>query len=342
MKNKKFKNVVKVISVVIIIIGILIIKSGYEYKENIVPVYNYSAQKDSNYEVLLNPNTFYESQNLPQGLYYASKSIKSFMINMIYDFKADKKAQIEYNYNITANLIGNVNDNNNQSKEIWNRNFVLSEKNDVQETDIIYVDEGINIDYEYYNELVNSYEETYDIKIDAILKVRFNISYNISNLESGIDIDNIEDYIELDIPITNTVTGVTENYEHLTSKNIMPSIQKENIKIIFYIIGAVLIISGIVMIIMMKNKKSPEEKYNYNIAHILKYYGDLIVTVINKPNLDGLKVLNINNLKDLVDVAEQNQNNIIHYEVIENTESDFYVIVNEYVYVYRVKSEKLK
>ena len=74
----------------------------------------------------------------------------------------------------------------------------------------------------------------------------------------------------------------------------------------------------------------------------MKYYKELIVTVTNEPNLADLKVMNINSLDDLIDVAEQNNSNIIHYETTKNLRSNLYVIVSGYVYVYIVTDEELK
>ena len=82
--------------------------------------------------------------------------------------------------------------------------------------------------------------------------------------------------------------------------------------------------------------------YNYNITHILKYYRDLIVTVSNKPDLTNLKIMKLVILEDLIDVAEQNKVNIIHYEVPNKEESNLYVIVRNYVYVYVVTAKQLK
>ena len=82
--------------------------------------------------------------------------------------------------------------------------------------------------------------------------------------------------------------------------------------------------------------------YNYNINHILKYYRDLIVTVINKPDFTDLKVMKLLVLEDLIDVAEQNQTNIIHYKEPKKEESNLYVIIDNYVYIYIVTSKQLK
>ena len=90
--------------------------------------------------------------------------------------------------------------------------------------------------------------------------------------------------------------------------------------------------------IINKNKK--EQIYNYNINHILKYYKNLIVTVTNELDLSNLKVMELLILDDLIDLAEQNQVNIIHYKVPNKEESNLYVIINDYAFIYVVTNKK--
>lgn len=332
-----------------ILTGLVFIKVGLDLGENITPVYNYTVQKSDDYKVLLKSNTFYATETLPKGGYYAAKSVDAFIIDFKYDFKGNKKTDIGYNYDITAELIGTAKTTDDEDKEVWNRNFTLLEsKNGNQvDTEDFFIDEEINIDYDYYNNLVRSYERTYGIIIDAVLKVRLNVFYNINLSNISVNTEEEQDYIELNIPITNTVTEAKENYENITYKDITTEIEGFNInKIIFYVIGGLFIIGAVVIIVirikLKKNEMAPQEKYNFNIKHILKYYKDLIVTVTNEPDLTNLKVMYIDSLDDLIDVAEQNQSNIIHYEVAKNVESNLYVIVGNYVYVYVVTDDELK
>lgn len=280
--------------------------------------------------------------------YYASKSINAYVINFNYKHKGDNKINVNYNYNITANLVGTVISNQNEDKEIWNRNYILLENNDnkLNNIDEFHINEEINIDYKYYNELARSYEREYGITINSVLKLRLNISYSINSLNLGTDNNHeIDDYIELDIPITNTVTEVKENYERNTTNDILIDNGNINVtQIILYIIGVVLIITAttITIIRIVKNKRKVKNLYESNMKRIMKYYRDLIVTVNNEPKIENLKIMNIELLEDLIDVAEQNKSNIIHYEVINNKKSNLYVIVNDYVYIYVVTDNKLK
>ena len=325
--EKKKINYFAVLIIILFLIGGIFIKLGFDYKEEILPIYYYNIEKTDNYEVVLKPNTFYETKVLGMGGCYASKSINNYRINFNYNFGANKRTDLEYNYNVTATLVGRVKTNDNQTKEVWNRNFILVENNNQirNNSNQFYIKEQVEIDYQYYNDFARSYEQEYGITIEAILKVRLNISSSINLSSLNIDKEKIEDYIELDIPITSTITEVNENYEHTASKSIMP-IAKNIYKnqIIFYVIGLFFIIGAVVVIIIeiIKNKSKVEEMYEKNITRILKYYRDIIVTVTNEPDLKDLKVMKLEILDDLIDVAEQNQSNIIRYEVIENEQSN--------------------
>lgn len=344
---KKTNYIIIFIITIMIVISAFFIKLGYDYNKKILPIYNYNIQKNDDYIVSLKENVFYTSKTLPSGKYYASKSVDSYIINFKYNFKGNLNTDLEYKYNITADLVGTVVDTDEQDKEVWTRNYILKKdiKNKQENINQFSLNEKINIDYENYNNLVRAYENQYGINIDAVLKVRFNISYNINLSKLNVDSQSSDDYIELDIPITNTVTQVNKNYENTLSKDIYPNFQNTiKVRIIYYIIGGLFILAAIIIIIVniKKHKKTPIEMYNKNINNIFKYYKDLIVTVTNSPDISNLKVMHLVILDDLIDVAEQNKSNIIHYETIQNKKSNLYVIVGNYVYVYEVSNKELR
>lgn len=170
-------------------------------------MYSYNIKKSDNYEVILKPNDFYLSETLPADRYYPSKAVDSYVIDFGYDFKVNREAELEYNYNVTAEMVGIVKSSDGKGEEVWTRDFdVLETKTGNVHQDNFLINEKVSINYDYYNNMARSYEETYGIAIDSILKVRFNIS-------SKLNTEQIDDYIELDINLTNTVTNVEENYQ---------------------------------------------------------------------------------------------------------------------------------
>lgn len=339
-KNINYISILVIIIMLILSITFLIF--GLNSKNNIKTIYSYSAQKNGDYKVLLKPNDFYVTETLPSDKYYAAKSVNKYIINFIYDFKASKKTNLNYNYNISAEIIGTVPSKDNQNQEVWNRTFPILENKESIYKDNFCVNEQVEIDYDYYNNLARSYEETYGIEIEATLKVYFNISCINENIK--LDEENkINDRIELDIDLSNTVTKVNKNYDETTNKDVMLETQNTE-KIVFYILSGICAIICITVIVvrLKQNNKTPEQKYEHNIKRILKYYKELIVTVTNEPNLADLKIMDITSIDDLIDVAEQNNSTIIHYEAIKNKRSNLYVIVNNYVYVYVVTDEILQ
>ncbi len=348
-KKRNKMNYLIIFSIIIMfLLGLIFIKIGLIFNNNKVLAYNYTAEKSDDYEVLLKPNDFYTTDTLQADRYYASLSVNSYLINFKYDFKGSGDYNIKYDYNITAELVGTVNTNDDKGKEVWNRTFNLFENNEDKEisVDNFSIEQGINIDYEYYNNLVRSFEEEYKITIDGVLKLRLNVFYNIDISELNLENKEVQDYIELDIPITNTVTNVEENYEKTTSDNIYLDLNSNIKEVIFYILGGIFILIAIGLIIIrikvVNNRKTPKEIYEYNINHILRYYGNLIVTVINEPDLSNLKIMQLSSIVDLIDVAEQTQSNIIHYDASEENKSYLYVINNGYAYIYVVTDEKIK
>ena len=326
-----------IIVFIIIIIGSVFIKVGFNFEnKEKSSVYSYTIEKNNDYNVLLKPNIFYEKEKLLSKGYYVSNSIDAYDINLKYKLKGSKKANIKYNYNIVASLIGTIKDDENEGKKVWNRDFVLLENNKKEENiDEMSINEKVNIDYEYYNNLVHSYENEYQVAIDAILKVRLNVSYIINFAKIG----EKEDFIELDIPINDTVSEVKENYEKGISNNIsVPNDNATFYKMFFLISGGLFIILGLTIIIInfVKLNQGVKKKYKNNLNRILNYYKDLIVNVIDEPNLKNLKVMEVFSFNDLINIAEQTKTNIIHYEFIKNEKNCFYVIVNEYVYIYTI------
>ncbi len=293
-------------------------------------MYNYTIKKTDNYEVLLKPNEFYTTEKLPSGLYYPGRAVDDYLVNFEYNFKANEKKTLEYNYNIIAEMSGTVETNYGKDKEVWTRTFtILENKSENTDENSFVVNEQAVIDYDYYNNLARSYEETYGIDINSVLKVKFNM--NVPELK-------LEDCIELDIDITNNVTNLQENYEKTTT-NIVPEVTQETDKsqVAILIISSLMVLFAIIYGVMwLKREKTSDGKYKNKVKHVLKYYDDIIAVVEDEPNLEGLKAMKISNLDDLVKIAEQSRRNIIFYETIKNKKSNLYVIVDGYCYIYSI------
>ena len=71
--------------------------------------------------------------------------------------------------------------------------------------------------------------------------------------------------------------------------------------------------------------------------NILREYQDLIIEVLNEPIISGKKILKVLSFDSLVSIAYGHDTHIIFYETILNKESNFYVVVDSYVYIFTLK-----
>lgn len=338
MKNiyLKLRNKVILIflAICITILEIVFLVLGIKYNKKNIDTYSYSIDKNTDYKIILKPNNFYTNPVLSKQDGYASKSIDNINLQFIYKFNANRKENVDYSYNIKANLVASE---ENKEKEILTReyNYYLEEEK-IENLSEINIDKTINIDYEYFSELVKAYEREYGIPVNAILKVKFSISYYFPTFSN---VEKQEDIIELDIPITNTTTSIQEVYDKKAQKNII--LNKDNIKLNKYLIVAlILIVTSVILLIVViiKNilNKEKEEKYKNKIKNLFNNYSDIIVVSKNKPNIENLNIINVEKISDLINAAQQNNKNIIFYEKIRNIESELYVIDNNFVYLYDI------
>ena len=321
--NNKFLTI---LSILFIIIGISIITINLiNSKEDII--YDYNILKNSNSEVYLLENNFYDNKILNKDDnydYYASKSIDKIKINFDYKFNSNKKNNIKYKYNIKSQIVSNI---DNEDNLIWNKTFTLKDNTEynIKSNNFDITDE-IYIDYNYYNSYVDEFEKTYNIKTNSILKIYLNVSF----INEYID-KTYNDYIEIDIPLSNKLTSITNNYEKSIVNNITNSKDKNYI---IYIIGSSFIILSAIFINIVIFNKNKLNKNNKILKLKLKEYNEIIINVTSKPNTDKLNYIFVKSIDDLINIAVVNNTNIICYE--STKKKNFYVIINDYVYIFSI------
>ena len=332
MIKKKYLILIIILTIITIFNFILVINN--RDKKEII--YGYSVNKQIDYNVKLLPNNFYENNILQSNLYYASKSIDTININFKYNFKGSEIINLNYRYKIIAKIESKSENDFYDDVEVWNREYNLLEKQKESYSDKFFVDENIDIDYNYYNNLVEEYESEYGIFTKSVLKIYLIINCKINLPELKNNDANFEDVMELEIPLTKTVTNVNKNLGDDFSKSLFVQKELVNINIIISVISIILLIEiGVLIWITINNLKyvmTPDKIYKRKIKRILKNYKDIIVTVSNYPDIKNLKNINLLDFDDLIDLSEQNEKTIIHYEVKKDEDNLFFIIIDNYCY----------
>lgn len=353
MDNKIKKRKIK-ISGVLVLLGIFVGLIGLVYiivslpleKTSTNTLYSYTSRKSSTYNVNLNPNVNYFYDNLigESGNIYPSSAIQNYNLTLTYLYEGSKLENTEYTYYVTADIIGEFNENNSGNTSIWEKKFNLTEpkNNRITNQKSFSINEPVTIDYWNYANIVNEFKSAFSMSINAYLRVRLNVEYKTTSIENEFDEITNKEYVELQIPLSSNVSSVKNNYEPLIENNVTETVFNKPDYVILGI-GLFFMFASIILFIIANNKKvvTKHSLYKKNMDKVLKDYGDLIVTVKNRPSIKDLRLMALTNIDDLVDVAEQNKCNIINYEIPKKDESFLLVISGSYVYVYVITEEDI-
>ena len=301
MQEKSKKMKLLFILNIILLIGIIFLGIIYINK-NVQKNKIYKLQNKTYYEVTLNPNNYFLNDKLEANNYYIANAIKNIDIYFDYYLQNKTKENINYSYDITATIKSYA---DNGTKLVWTKDFNLKNTNNINEKEI-KINENYKLDYQYYVNYAKSFQKYYNIKTENYLYVKLNIKIN--------DKDN--PYVELTIPISENIIEINMKEESAFLEN-----NKQNIdlkKIIIFIIVAISTVYLVSKILYNKN----------NEKSILKAYQDIIINIQNKPNFNIDNIIYLTSLKDLINIAVNNNSNIFNFQ------NKYYTIIDNIYYIY--------
>lgn len=326
---RKNRNIKIFITIIMVIIAMFIFIKETELKND--EIYAYNINQNSNYKVYIKPNEFIEDKYLEKDNIYISNMIDYINVNFDYNYSANEMTDLQCNYDVFAILyIDYTTNNQNLVKKQYDiiRDKFLKQDN----SNKIYINENININYYDYNNEVLKFKEKYNLPVKAYLKIYFVIDTNIQ-LEETIEKQSIS---ELDIELNQPVFGIHEKNNGDGYYQI--SKQGEDIKNINklqILISIILFIVGIsYFVILIRRKFFTKEKiYELNLNSILKKYSDIIVELRDIVDLTGYRIIEVKSFLELIDVEEEIRVPILYYKE-EKFKSVFLIIDNQFVYRY--------
>ena len=169
------------------------------------------------------------------------------------------------------------------------------------------INENYKLDYQSYVNYVKSFQKYYNVKTENYLYVKLNVKIN------GED----NPYVELTIPISDDIIEITMKDDSTFLEN-----NKQNIDLKIVIVFIILAIVTIYLV-----SKNLLDKNNEKA--ILKAYQDIIITTQNKPDINIDNIIYLTSLKDLINIAVNNNANIFNYQ------NNYYIIIDNIYYIYK-------
>ena len=330
-KKKEENNYLKIIiAIIIFIISIVMIFKSTNIAENVLVSYNTNSRLD--YKVYLFPNDFIKDEYMTKGKTYITNLVNKISLTYDFSLKSSDELKSNYKYDVIAKIIVK---HSSTGKELWKEESNLVLDKDIEINNGLKILETVEIPYKEFNDKVKSFKVQYNIPITAYVDVNLNVKDAENNSQlatTGISMNLNEDTFEINENFAgNQVKNITE--KNNPNKNIL--IIEILIAIIsgLYIIGKIYNIADSVMI-----RKS---YYSKAIYKILKNYGDIVAELVKPVDLSGLKIIDVKNFDQMLDVEEELRIPIMFYETIKNEEGHFVLVHQDMAYRYILR-DKLK
>jgi len=341
-KTKKIKRSIIYISIVtlclIISLACLAINQIINNEEKILWGKS-TSNFDVTYKVYNNDNKFYEDEYLDEYGRYVSSITERIDFSVKYYFETTKNLNIDYTYDLSGEVLAEVYESGSTSP-IWSKELDINIENTEQlgNSNYLQLDKNISIPFKEYNDMMIEYKNNYRLNISSYIK--FTITVNINSLKSiNSNISN-KDTLTIIIPLLEPTFKIDINKSVSNNRDIylLTTNESNNLFLNLGIIGLVItIITSLILFLMYKKTRTKLELFKEQKNNLLKKYEQIIITIEELPNVEGLETIEITDFNDLIDLEETLKIPIMHINILPNKESWVILIHNNFFYRFILK-----
>ena len=338
--NKISKYTCAILIVFAIFLSFAILYMNY----NKVEYVKYSEKGNIDYKVYLKENEFFENKYLEENNQYISTLIDNIQSNFKYNLSLEEEnVTYKYTYKIVANV--KVTDKSTK-RNLYNKDEILvAEKEEITKQKSININEEVTIDYNRYNDLMNSFINIYEVgNIDSNLTVSMYVDVigSCGNFQNN---SKNESVMTLTIPLTTSTMAIDIKNDLIeTNNNEIICEEKSKINLVFLALAVASFIATALLItdfvLYIKKTRSAKTKYEKEIKKILSNYRQYIQKVDNTVNFKNFQEINVSTFTDLLEIRDTVQEPILMIEEKKNTK--FIIPTNNILYIYIVKIEEKK
>lgn len=301
---------------------------------------SYQESSNLDYKVYLKKNDFYETKYLEKNMVYVASLIKRIDVDINYAFNIDKNSNITFDYDIIGKL--SITDNNGKDVFFEKEYTLLDKKTENMTAAKMHnINEKISINYDYYNDLANKFRSDYGIETKSDLTVYFRVNQK-SGANDNFKLNNNSN-MTLTIPLSEKAVNIKMDYKEINKNSQLfndTSLVVNNyifvgVSIILIIVLAIFIGPLVKLLLNLRTKKSPYDKY---VERILNEYDRLIVNTTTAPDTLKNNVIKINSFEELLDVRDNLSLPIKYYVVNNHQKCNFYINHGEELYLLVLKA----
>jgi hypothetical protein len=348
-KTKIYIGLYPRIIILVIFIGLFTFIATKFIKDGLITTTTYDLSYEENssldYKVYLKDNEYFDDLYLKKDLQYIASLIDYINVDFDYNFKSSDKVDYDYSYYITGTVVATK--TNDDTAILYQKEYTLLNEQKVSKEDVdsFNIKENLNINYDNYNNIVNSFKSEYALQLDAKLIIKLYVITNgeYQNFNNGIHNGSV---MELTIPLSEQTIAIKMDYKEANNTDTIKEYSTfEAINVIYFILGGIFGILDLIVlykyIVLIHKLTGKTSHYTKIINKILKEYDRIITNVKNTPDLSEYQVVNVTDFSELVDVSERVEQPILYSVIHKNQKSQFLVINKDIAYQYIIKSVDL-
>ncbi|MGN1355851.1 MAG: DUF5305 family protein [Bacilli bacterium] len=324
---------------------VLVLKGSMYTKEESIIGYNEVGNID--YKVFLKENNYYKEQYLGKDMQYVASIIKNVVPTFTYEMHSEEKMEYTYNYKVSADLI--ISDPNDNNKVLYKRPSLLVKDTKEKVTGGSFrVDQEVSINYDEYNNYVNSFKKEYALSVNSKLVLTFNIDVTGKSPALKEDFKKSSKLV-IAIPMSEQTINIGIDTSDINNsgtleRNYMSQIKKPVALVLGIIVGILSLALLYIVIYNFLTNRSKTDVYKATIKSILREYDRAIVSSKTADTIDESKynVIEVPRIEELLDAHDSTGKPILYNEDTENDISTFIIVSDEILYKYRVVKKELE
>lgn len=324
---------------------VLVLKGSMYTKEESIIGYNEVGNID--YKVFLKENNYYKEQYLGKDMQYVASIIKDIVPTFTYEMHSEEKMEYTYNYKVSADLI--ISDPNDNNKVLYKRPSLLVKDTKEKVTGGSFrVDQEVSINYDEYNNYVNSFKKEYALSVNSKLVLTFNIDVTGKSPALKEDFKKSSKLV-IAIPMSEQTINIGIDTSDINNsgtleRNYMSQIKKPVALVLGIIVGILSLALLYIVIYNFLTNRSKTDVYKATIKSILREYDRAIVSSKTADTIDESKynVIEVPRIEELLDAHDSTGKPILYNEDTENDISTFIIVSDEILYKYRVVKKDLE
>ena len=304
---------------------------------------HYNEYSNLDYKVYLKENDYF-GKFLGKDKQYIASLIDYITANFKYKLSVDEDIDYKYYYYIEAEtLVLDYND-----KVLYQKNDIVLPKKEYNDTEnySFEINEDVKLDYNYYNDIVNTFVSRYDLNnTKSYINLKMYVGINGDCKEYSASLKDAA-VISMNIPLSRNTVNVNINYKLNSGTDKLMECKKNSIfdnkELIIGIGFTVLdIILVVLLIIYAINTRSIQTVYNKILKKIFNNYGRYISKIKTEIGYRKFQIVLVEEFEDLFEIRNSSNSPILFSQNPNKTKSAFVVPTNSglvYIYYLSIKN----